>query len=84
MAMSEITKRNDAVINKMVEDMISILRDTLKELGGYYSLICNPYGFITVWLDGDVVRWDKDGTGPQNISELTELAALYDVILLTI
>lgn len=84
MTTSEIIKRNDAVINKMTEDMMSVLRDTLNELGGHYSLVCNPYGFVTAWLEGDEVWWDKDGTGPKNISELTELSALYDVILLTI
>ena len=84
MTTSEIKKRNEAVINKMAEDMMSVLRNTLNELGGEYALVCNPYGFVTAWLEGDEVWWDKDGTGPKNIGELTELSALYDVIIDTI
>ena len=81
---NETKTKNECVMSQMVEDMMSVLRDTLKELGGEYSLTCNPYGFTEVWLENDVeVWWDKDGTGPK-MGELTELCALYDVILATI
>ena len=67
----------------MIESIMEVLRVTLTELGGEYSLTCNPYGFTTAWIENDVeVWWDKDGSSPK-MSELTELCALYETILMT-
>lgn len=75
----------DGRMERVRDDLIEILRDKIKELGDpnndwLYDLVDNQYGFASAWIEDDVeVWWDKK-CGAMQMDEVTELAALYNVI----
>ncbi len=77
--------KNEGIIAQMKENMMSVIRDKLTELAGEYDydLTENQYGFCTAWLEnGSEVWWDKSADAIK-MDELTELCALYEVIVKT-
>lgn len=62
-----------------IEDIMSEIRETLKQCDNEISLDTNPYGFVTAWLEDEEVWWDKDESAFK-MGELTELCALRDTI----
>ena len=49
----------EGIIEQMREDIQSVIRNKLTEVGGEYDLTDNIYGFCSAWLDDGAVWWDK-------------------------
>lgn len=67
----------------IVEYTMGLIRDEITSLGcTEMNLSLNSYGFVKVWIEDDgSVWWDKNNA--YFMSEITELWALYDTIIMT-
>lgn len=84
MKMENVYKKHEGVITAMIEDIMNVLREEVKELGGEFDLTANDYGFRCVWIKNECeVWWDKN-LGSMKMDELTELCALHETIVKTL
>lgn len=68
----------------LIEEMMGILREEVKGLGGEFDLADNPYGFCSVWIENDEEVWWDERQDAIRMDELTELCAMHATIQQTL